>query len=33
MQIHDIDRYIQALADPSRRGFVEHLSKGSASVK
>lgn len=28
-----IDRYFQAMADPCRRGFIERLSKGPASVK
>ena len=28
-----IDRYFQAMADPYRRGFIERLSKGPASVK
>jgi DNA-binding transcriptional ArsR family regulator len=28
-----IDRLFQALADPYRRGFIERLSKGPASVK
>ncbi|WEX11318.1 metalloregulator ArsR/SmtB family transcription factor [Chelativorans sp. AA-79] len=28
-----VDLYFQAMADPYRRGFVERLSKGPASVK
>lgn len=31
-EIESIDRYFQAMADPYRRGFVERLSKGPASV-
>lgn len=29
---HDPDRFFQALADPFRRGFVERLAHGPASV-
>lgn len=29
----NIDRLFQALADPYRRGFIERLSRGPASVK
>lgn len=29
---HDPDRFFQALADPFRRGFVERLARGPASV-
>ncbi|WMT89443.1 metalloregulator ArsR/SmtB family transcription factor [Pelagibacterium sp. H642] len=32
-ETESIDRYFQAMADPYRRGFVERLSKGPASVK
>lgn len=32
-EAENIDRYFQAMADPCRRGFVERLSKGPASVK
>ena len=28
-----LDRYFQAMADPYRRGFIERLSRGPASVK
>ncbi len=33
MQAQQLDRIFLALADPSRRGMVEYLSKGSATVK
>ncbi len=33
IETESIDRYFQAMADPYRRGFVERLSKGPASVK
>ena len=32
MQVQNFDRLFQALADPYRRGFVERLSRGPASV-
>ncbi|SFE89683.1 ArsR/SmtB family transcription factor [Roseivivax sediminis] len=32
-ETENIDRYFQAMADPYRRGFIERLSKGPASVK
>lgn len=32
-EIESIDRYLRAMADPYRRGFIERLSKGPASVK
>ncbi|MBZ9938548.1 metalloregulator ArsR/SmtB family transcription factor [Mesorhizobium sp. BR1-1-16] len=32
MQIDRFDRLFQALADPYRRGFIERLAKGPASV-
>lgn len=32
-EIESIDRYFRAMADPCRRGFIERLSKGPASVK
>lgn len=32
MSTPDIDRLFQALADPCRRGFVERLARGPASV-
>jgi DNA-binding transcriptional ArsR family regulator len=31
-QVADLDRVFQALADPGRRGMVERLSQGPASV-
>lgn len=32
-QAADFDRMFQALADPYRRGFIERLARGPASVK
>lgn len=32
-ETENINRYFQAMADPYRRGFIEQLSKGPASVK
>tara|TARA_A100001391_G_scaffold205405_2_gene205842 strand:- start:32956 stop:33309 length:354 start_codon:yes stop_codon:yes gene_type:complete len=32
-EIESMDRYFQAMADPYRRGFIEKLAKGPASVK
>lgn len=32
-QSASMDRMFQALADPARRGFIERLSRGPASVK
>ncbi|MEO3434632.1 metalloregulator ArsR/SmtB family transcription factor [Inquilinus sp. CAU 1745] len=33
IESRSIDRYFQAMADPYRRGFIERLSEGPASVK
>lgn len=32
-EAESINRYFQAMADPCRRGFIERLAKGPASVK